>query len=293
MSQPVSPLDNDYIRHRMNISLREIGIPPRPTILIAIEAEMISGDPDLNRLANLVRSDVALAAGLIKTANSPVLGLTKKVKSPREAMLLLGLRHVAQTIAGLSLRQVFEHLPDMERFWDSSARIAEIAAWLCAHLLPREQLQPEDAHTYALFRDAGIPSLMIHLDDYRNLLACANIESEEAFTHLEQKEIGMDHALIGARLAGEWMLPTTLVEAIAGHHDREAIAGMSDIPLSLTARRLIALVQLAEYIYQIRTGLAMTCEWKKLGSACLATLQRKPEDIGELVRLSREAEVGN
>lgn len=285
--------DEDCVRKRMNISLREIGIPPRPTILKTIEQEMAREEPDLNRLANLLRSDVALAAGLIKTANSPMLGLSKKVASPREAILLLGLRHVIQVIAGLSLRQVFGHLPDMERFWDSSARIAEIAAWLCAHLLPRGELLPEDAHTFALFRDAGIPSLIIHIDDYRALLAVANTEAEIGFTEVERQEIGIDHAQIGARLAQEWLLPETLAIAIAHHHERPALLGQLRETLPPSVPQLIALAQLAEYIFQIRTGLAMTCEWKKLGSACLSLLGLQPENIGELVRLSREAAVGN
>lgn len=296
MTSPASPpptRDQDSVRKRMNISLREIGIPPRPAILEAIEQEMAKEDPDLNRLGQLLRSDVALAAGLIKTANSPMLGLSKKVSSPREAMLLLGLRYVVQVIAGLSLRQVFSHLPDMERFWDSSARIAEISAWLCSHLLPRGELLPEDVHTFALFRDAGIPSLIIHIDDYRALLAIANTETERSFTAVEQEEIGIDHAQIGARFAGEWLLPEKIALAIAHHHEPAAILGTMPEPLPVVIRQLIALTQLAEYIFQIRTGLAMTCEWKKLGPACLAMLDLPAEKIGELVRLSREAEVGN
>jgi len=296
MTQPASSpqvSNQESVRKRMNISLREIGIPPRPTILEAIEQEMAREEPDLNRLGHLLRSDVALAAGLIKTANSPILGLSKKVSSPREAMLLLGLRYVVQVIAGLSLRQVFSHLPDMERFWDSSARIAEISAWLCNHLLPHGELLPEDVHTFALFRDAGIPSLIIHIDDYRALLAIANTEAERSFTAVEQEEIGIDHAQIGARLASEWLLPERLAIAIAHHHETAAIQGNSPEVLPLPIRQIIALTQLAEYIFQIRTGLAMTCEWKKLAPACLSTLALPPENIGELVRLSREAEVGN
>ena len=49
----------------MRIEIRDIGIPPRPTILNEIDHEMEKDAPDFGVLAKLIGSDVALAAGLI------------------------------------------------------------------------------------------------------------------------------------------------------------------------------------------------------------------------------------
>jgi HD-like signal output (HDOD) protein len=51
--------------------IRDIGIPPRPAILEHLAAEMRKFDPDLVHMAHLIERDVGLAAGLVKSANSP------------------------------------------------------------------------------------------------------------------------------------------------------------------------------------------------------------------------------
>ena len=102
--------------------MRDIGIPPRPAILSEIDREMEKDDPDFGVLAKLIGSDVALAAGLIKTTNSPFFGFGKKVRTVHEAMLVLGLKVVIRTIAGLALKNLFPYVPNLERFWDASDR---------------------------------------------------------------------------------------------------------------------------------------------------------------------------
>ncbi len=90
------------VDNRMRLEIRDIGIPPRPAILSEIDREMEKDEPDFGTLAKLIGSDVALAAGLIKTTNSPFFGFSKKVRTIHEAMLVLGLKVVIRTIAGLS-----------------------------------------------------------------------------------------------------------------------------------------------------------------------------------------------
>ena len=136
LEQPCTAItiESKDIETRMKIEIRDIGIPPRPSILGQIEKETLKDAPDFVSLAKLIGSDVGLAAGLIKTANSPFFGFGKKVRTVQEALLVLGLKLVVQTIAGLSLRQMFNHLPQMERFWDTSANTARVAGWLAKQL---------------------------------------------------------------------------------------------------------------------------------------------------------------
>ena len=109
----------DAVENRMKIAVRDIGIPPRPTILAQIEQETAKDNPDFIYLAKLLSHDVGLSAGMIKVANSPFFSFGKKVPSIQEALLVLGLKLVINTVAGLSLQQAFKHVPNMERFWDA------------------------------------------------------------------------------------------------------------------------------------------------------------------------------
>ena len=270
----------DAVEARMKIAVRDIGIPPRPTILSQIEQEAAKDEPDFLHLARLLSQDVGLSAGIIKVANSPFFSFGKKIPTIQEALLVLGLKLVVNTVAGLSLQQAFKHVPSMERFWDASAATAETSAMLVRQIGGDLGLRPEDAHTFALFRDCGIPMLMIPFPEYRDILTRANQEASQPFTAIEDKAIGLNHAQVGAELAEDWLLQRDTCLAIRHHHDRAALDGEGD--LSLRARRLVAIAQLAEYLIQQRTAQSQTSEWSKLGGACLACLGLQEDDLPAL-----------
>ncbi len=282
-----TPSEDNTFENKMKIEMREIGIPPRPSILIQIEQETTKDDPDFIRLAKLLSQDVGLAAGMIKVANSPYFSFGKKVPSIQEALLVLGLNLVTRTVAGLALHQVFKHVPHMERFWDASAMTAEMAACVAKRLGKVAGIRPEDAYTFGLFRDCGIPMLMNPFPEYRTVLARANKESALSFTAVEEEGIGLNHATLGAQLAEDWLLPEETCQAIRHHHDREALNGTLTIPHR--SRQLIAIAQLAEYLIELNSTQRQSNEWGKLGADCLACLELDPDDLPELDEYCRSA----
>lgn len=283
-------VNKDSVKHNMGMALRDIGIPPRPTILVAIEREMEKDEPDFNQLARILGSDVALAAALIKTANSPFFGFGKKVRSVPEALLVLGLKLIMQAIAGFSLQKAFQHVPNMERFWDSSAKVARVAGWLAKTLSPHG-VRPEDVYTFGLFRDCGIPVLMIPFPEYRAILAEANAEKTRRFTDIERERLGLDHAEAGASLAESWLLPGEIGQAIRRHHEFDLLAAQGDE--SETLRTTIALAQLAEHLVFRRTGLAKTCEWEKVAAPAMEWLSLDAAQIDALTADCGEAMEGD
>jgi len=277
--QPPSS-DTGAFEAKMTMEIREIGIPPRPTILLHIEQETARDEPDFIHLARLLSQDVALAAGMIKVANSPYFSFGKKIPTVQEALLVLGLKLVSKTVSGLALQQVFKHVANMERFWDASAMTADVSAGVAKRLGNPAGIRPEDAFTFALFRDCGIPMLINPFPEYREVLARANNEGTRPFTAVEEESIGLNHAVLGAQLAEDWLLPEETCLAIRHHHDREALNGTIEIPAR--SQRLIAIAQLAEYLIQLKSAQAQTSEWGKLGADCLACLDLSPDDLPEL-----------
>lgn len=275
------PAENpDSFEAKMKLEIREIGIPPRPAILIQIEEESAKDEPDFIYMAKLLNRDVALAAGMIKVANAPYFSFGKKVPTVQEALLVLGLKLVTKTVSGLALQQVFKHVPHMDRFWDTSAMTADVSGCVAKQLGRDIGIRPEDAYTFALFRDCGIPMLMNPFPEYREVLARANNESVLSFTAVEEASIGLNHAVLGAQLAESWLLPDETCQAIRHHHDREALNGTIAIPER--SRRLIAVAQLAEYLIQLKTAQSRSHEWAKLGSDCLACLGLTSDDLPDL-----------
>jgi len=261
-------------------SILDVGIPPCPALLDRFMTEMNKEEPDYNRLAHIIGSDVSLSAGLIKAANSPFFGLRQRVKSGGEALAMLGLRNSSRVIAGIILRHSFQHVPNLERFWDASARISHISGWLALHLNIRG-LRPENAYTYGLFRDCGIPVLLGKFPTYAAVLDKANRDAEQSFIKIEEAELPSNHAIVGGMLAQSWWLPEEICLAIRNHHDlAELESDNSQLPM--LSRRLVATAQLAEHIVQHLLGLSFTQEWTKLGAACLRLLNIEPEELEAL-----------
>lgn len=280
----VSIADSDKLVLALKDELVTIGIPPRPIILQSIEREMRKDEPDLSTLEVVISLDVGVAASLLKIANSPFFGIsTSHVNTIKDALQILGLKVVGTAIAGLSLRKAFANVPNLERFWDASACIAQISAWLTLQVpCSVRTVRPEEAYTLGLFRDAGIPVLLANFADYMDILKIANSEAVEPFTAIEDIEYSVNHAFIGAKLAKEWELSSEYVDAIEFHHDRAMIAGVGPTAIPDVSRYFIAISQLAELLHQRATHQSHTLEWDKLAAACLDVLHISQERQSEL-----------
>ena len=258
-------------------SIIDVGIPPCPVILDRFMAEVNKQEPDYRRLANIIGTDVSLSAGLIKTTNSPFFGTRQRVRSVNEALTILGLDTASRAVAGIILRKAFPHVPNLERFWDASARIARLSGWLVQHL-NLHSLPADDAYTFGLFRDCGIPVLLGRFPNYEKILKTANQESVQIFTKVEEGEIPTNHAMVGCILAQSWWLPQEICLAIRNHHDFTALDSASS-NLPMLSRKLIAVAQLSEHILQQQLGLSHTQEWPKLGTTCLRLLDISTEHL--------------
>ncbi len=273
----------------LNNELHGIKIPTRPAVLSSIEAQMRSRSPNLGALEKVISLDVSISGSLLKIANSAFFGHAGQVRSVKKALQILGLNTVGTAIAALSLRKAFAHVPNLERFWDSSAQIAQLSGWLATRVDTKlSKLRPEEAYTFGLFRDCGIPILMSFYSTYFDVLKLANNEAARPFTEVERDDIGVDHGAIGAMLAKEWQLPLEYQAAIELHHDVTAIREQNSPAVPELARHFMAIAQLAEYLFQRLTGLNRTCEWGKLGEACLGVLGLDEEGMNQLLQMAEE-----
>lgn len=269
--QSMRPAASTSVDQMIEDAVRDIGIPPRPTALEKINAEMCRDEPDPGRLAAIISADVSLSAGILKTANSPFFGLRTRARTVQQALMLLGMDIACRAAMGLLLRNTFPRVRGLERFWDASARIAQISGWMAGGALRHPDLEAGEAYTFALFRDCGIAVMMRKFPDYGDTLTLANASEDRGFTQIEQDRHPTNHAVVGCLLARSWWLPEHTSLAIRHHHDVPAIAAGS-VALPAVSARMIALAQFAERIVQTTSGLSLTREWDKMGSLCLGLL---------------------
>lgn len=267
--------------------LAKMEIPPRPGILDQIFLETRQEEPDFLKLATLISEDMTLSASLIKTVNSPFFGLQQRASSVQDALMLLGLEVASRMVAGILLRHTFPRRPELDELWDASLKVALLSHWLGVRLGRSIGLRPADAYTFALFRDCGMAVMQMRQLDYAHTLTRARAEARQSFTEVERSALGIDHAMVGSKLASDWRLSDEMAWGILFHH---AIAG-ADVATEQAPQaslRLIALAQFADRLLQENGHLAVDHEWDKLGTRCLEILGLDAGDEAELSEAAGE-----
>jgi HD-like signal output (HDOD) protein len=262
---------------RIDALVKGISIPPRPSLLNQLQQELAADDPDNVRIVKIVGQDVALTAAVLRTVNSPFYALSRQVESLGQAMMFLGMRQISSLVLGLVLRKSLgERGPNLTRFWDVSTK-RSYAMLRLARLIGG--IEPDQAQTFGLFCDIGIPLLMQRFpNDYVETLKLANADPTRGFCEVERARHHTDHALVGALMGRTWCLSQTQCLAIRMHHDYRALGdpGMPD-----NVARLIATSLLAERAIQLHAGMNASAEWDKGGEAALTVLMMSDADVDD------------
>jgi HD-like signal output (HDOD) protein len=262
-------------------TLRNISVPPCPEIIVELLGEAKREDIDFIRISRLITGDVALAAAVLKSANSPFFALRRKVQSVQQAVAVLGLRNLLKIVYGVVLKQSLggTGAPQLARFWDRSNYNAVVSAYLAGRL---PGVSSDDAYTFGLFHDAGIAILMQKFADYKQTLMRANA-ALLAFTAAEDEAHHTNHVIVGALLARNWYLPDQVVWAIRYHHEPDIFAkprkrATPDVCL------LVAIRLISEHIVARFLNYPDDAEWECHKEAALAHLGWFEDDIDDLAR---------
>ncbi|RIX41999.1 MAG: HDOD domain-containing protein [Rhodocyclales bacterium GT-UBC] len=260
--------------------LQGVDIPPCPAILVELDAEMRKDEPDQREIARLISHDVALSGRLMLVANSPAFSTGRELGSVTQALAILGNRQVFNLVISQLLKAALAGAPDipMDRFWDSSALTAKLAAELARRL---RCIRPDIAYTFGLFHDCGIPLIMKRFEKAREVLAAANAAEFVSFTDIEEELLGTNHAVVGYFLARRWRLPDYVAESILYHHDYAMLEDGSR--LSAEARILIALCVLAEHVIRLQANGEGEYEWSKASALACGVFGLSLGNVDDLI----------
>ena len=280
------PTDLENLDQQAAAVIKDIGIPPCPAIIVKIHKESRSGDPDLPKICNLISTDLSLAGSVLATVNSAFYGLRTKARSIDAAVMLLGIRNVATLVTGLMLKQAFpiNKNPALQQFWDKSARIAAISAYLAeeTRAVPRDT-----AYTFGLFRDAGMLAMAGTFPDYVREILPAAQQGSAALLGAERQRYAFQHAEVGFELGKAWQLPTEMALAIQ-HHHRYARDVAGRIGAGKEALRLTAIGYLADFVLGEAIG-EPDLDWADASDFVLNLLGLSPEgQLTDLVAGARE-----
>ena len=204
-----------------NILSGKIRLPSPPAIAIKILETVRKDDFTFLDLAYVIESDPALAARVLKVANSSYYSVGA-VKTIERALAVLG-THAVQNIA-LSFVIVTEFNPestdifDPLEFWRRSITSA-VAAEMVASLVGYKD---DDIFIIALLQDLGIMVMLTcRYQEYLRVFKKRK-ELRQNLCVIEEQAFGCDHQVLGAELLKRWELPEEIYEPIACHHSNDA-----------------------------------------------------------------------
>ena len=245
---------------QLHVLLNGVDIPPSPLVLVQLDTELKKEAPDQREIARLISQDVALSGSVMAIANSPAFSTGNKLASIMQALNVLGTQSVFNLVVSQLLKIALSGNQDaaMDRFWESSAQTARVAAELAKRL---RCVRPDVAYTFGLFHDCGIPLIMKRFPTTRAVLAEANAAEDRVFTDIEDEMLGTNHAVVGYFLAKRWHLADFISEGVLYHHDYSMLLQSGRV--SDTARALIAICVLAEHIIRLNGSGNGEQEWAK------------------------------
>jgi HD-like signal output (HDOD) protein len=195
-------------------------LPPMPQTVF--KAREIIADPksDFKELAVLFETDQAIAAKILKLANSPYYGMGGKVSSIQRASVILGHKTLGEIIAmGGASCLLGERLDgyglDAGALWKHSLAVA-FGSRIIAQKVDPSLLN--DAFTSGLIHDTGKLILDKYIierwDKFESFMAGGN----ESFLSAEKAVLEFDHAEAAFEVCKEWNIPKALTIAIRYHH---------------------------------------------------------------------------
>jgi HD-like signal output (HDOD) protein len=268
-------IDQELDQVRRSGPLQSIVIPPCPELLARLRTAMSITEPDLNEVARIATSDVAMSATLLKSANSPLFASAQPVQTIGSAMDRLGLDETAAVMSRMLVaRAIKVSSPHLLRFWERAAKRSVSMRFLATKL---PGISPDLAQTFGLFCHVGKPVMMQSIKGYSGTLVEANARIDRPFVATENANHRTDHAVVGALVSKLWRLSPMVTQAIRLHHDFDVLRASEAADPEACA--LIATGLLADHFMRRHEGLPPDADWAQHGSEALAWLQLQEDDI--------------
>lgn len=212
-TQTPSPLTE---RIRTLVDEEKISLPPLPDLGMKILGMLEDDRCGAGDVAKLVRHEPAVAATILKMANSAAFGGLKSITELSQAIPRLGLRQVASVVTALLHKGHFRPATRVKQatlqcLWDHAVATA-IAA---RHITGMCGGDPEAAFLAGLLHDVG-KLLVLKGVDY--LESTPDIEiTPVLFSEL----MGDLHPELGQRILMAWKLPQEVCEVARRHHENQ------------------------------------------------------------------------
>ncbi|MCI5064838.1 HDOD domain-containing protein [bacterium] len=218
-------------------------LPPMPQV--AAQAISMVEDPETTaqKLTDLLSKDAALAARVLKIANSAMFSRQREIKTLNQAVMVIGFKALKGIIVAATLRQLNKRFGNTEKMvWENS-----MATAMCATLIARKlkKRYVDEIFLLGLLHSLGQIVFLSQTDTSKDYKLVLNKIQETGcdYATAEQEIFGFAHPLIGALVAKKWNFSPETCQVIL--HYRDPIEGAAPTE---EQEEKIAIVRLSDAI---------------------------------------------
>ncbi len=204
----------------------DVKLPSFPDVVMRIKRAIEEQNCDSARLARIVSSEPALAARLLKVANSALMQRGgKPVKDIKTAIARLGVQMLHSTAVSVAVEQIFlgaslkEQRERLRTVWRDAAHVAAFSYTLARRV--RVGINPDEALLGGLLHNVGKLYIVMNADRHPLFL-----RDEQALDLVADAW----HGQIGRAILEAWDFSDGLAAAAADHMDLErSVSGPADL----------------------------------------------------------------
>jgi HD-like signal output (HDOD) protein len=213
-------------------------LPPSPKVIVKLQQMIASDTSSVGDLVNLIRVERALAARIVRIANSPAYSLGTECENIEESVQRLGFGEVHRLALIVAGSEALGHpLPayavDTQEIWQETVACAVAAEHLARLVGGDERL----AYTTGLMHSVG----MLVVNAWAQTIAPGTVleyqDATEEWTHAERNLLGYDQADAGAALLRSWDFSAPVVEAVRCQYAPQCASHHRELACILAAAR--------------------------------------------------------
>ncbi len=195
-------------------------LPSMPHVLTEIISMLDKENMTSKNLANLIEKDQMLVTRLLRVANSPYYGFSRKISTIELAIALIGLNTIKDIVTSILVKRIFvskaDSLINMESYWKYSIFCATATKYFAAKM---DYKPLGEAFITGLMHDMGVVLLNMYFqDEYEQVFEELEENENYSLINAEQKVFNSNHAEVASWLADKWNLPSKMCTAIKNHH---------------------------------------------------------------------------
>ncbi len=241
---------------------------------IALRVMEVANDPDSSAadLKEVMESDAALSARVLRCVNSSAYGLRERITNLQQAIAYLGLKQIRNLAVTASVSELFRSGDTIGSYSRSGLWRHLVSVGVGARLIAlRRKLSGfEDAFLAGLLHDIGIILADQHLHrHFRRVIE--SLDGTCTLAEAEREILGYDHCVLGGRVAEQWKFPDLILDAVRYHHNSANYRGQQ--------QTLLHCVEMANLICTLKGITSVGFKLVKVSPKAMRDLSLGREDI--------------